>query len=70
MDINPDKMTKEEKLRAMELLWNSICRDLPESLSPEWHGQLLREREQRIKEGKDGFIDWEDAKKDILASIQ
>jgi hypothetical protein len=36
---------------------------------PEWHGDMLKEREKRLKQGKDKFVDWEDAKKDILDSV-
>jgi hypothetical protein len=69
MEINLEKMTTEEKLRAMEKLWDDICRSAPDFSSPSWHGDVLKEREQRIKEGKDKFVDWDRAKKGIRDSI-
>ena len=62
MTLNLKEMTIEEKLQAMEMLWDDICRNVPDFPSPPWHADVLKEREQRIKEGKDSFIDWEQAK--------
>ena len=60
-----DQMTLEEKLRAMEALWDDICRR-PEAVPvPQWHKDLLDERERAIQEGRAGFGDWETAKKRI-----
>ncbi|MBW2108805.1 MAG: addiction module protein [Deltaproteobacteria bacterium] len=62
-------MTIEEKLRAMEGLWDDICRSAPDFSSPSWHEHILKERQQGLKNGKDKFIDWDQAKKDIRNSI-
>lgn len=69
MDLNLEEMTTEQKLRAMEMLWEDICRSAPDFASPSWHGDVLKEREKRIREGKDKFVDWDQAKKDIRDSI-
>jgi hypothetical protein len=69
MDLNLEGMTTEEKLRAMEMLWDDICRSAPDFSSPPWHGDVLNQREQRMRGGKDQFVDWDKAKKDILDSI-
>jgi len=69
MEINLEGMTTEEKLRAMEELWDDLCRNAPDFSSPSWHGDVLKEREQRIKEGKDKFVDWDEAKRDIRDSV-
>jgi hypothetical protein len=68
MALNLGEMTTEEKLRAMEMLWDDICRSAPDFSSPSWHEDVLRERERRIRDGKDKFVDWDQAKKDILDS--
>lgn len=58
-------MTIQEKLAAMESLWEDLART-PEALeSPTWHKDILDERRQRLAEGKSRFIDWETAKADI-----
>jgi hypothetical protein len=69
MNLNIQEMTIEEKLRTMELLWDDICRKVPDFASPPWHGDILKDREEKIKQGKEEFIDWEQAKKDIQDSI-
>jgi len=69
MTINLKKMTIEEKLKAMEMLWDDICRNVPDLSSPAWHGQVLKKREERIKKGKENVLDWNQAKKDIKDSI-
>ncbi len=60
-------MTTAEKLRAMEAIWADLTRNADSFESPEWHADILLEREQRIAEGKETFIDWEDAKRQLRA---
>jgi len=69
MDLDLNKMTTQEKIQAMEMLWDDLCREQPDFQSPGWHRDLLLEREKRLKEGKDKFIDWKQAKKEIMESI-
>ena len=38
----------EEKLRAMEMLWDDICRNVPDFSSPAWHENILKEREKKL----------------------
>jgi hypothetical protein len=61
MSFRLEEMTTEDKLKA---------RNLPDFSSPAWHENILKEREQKLREGKDKFVDWDQAKKDILASVQ
>jgi len=67
--LNLKGMTISDKLSVMEMLWDDICRDLPDISSPDWHGELLKQREMDVKQGKDEFVDWEEAKKDIWNSV-
>jgi hypothetical protein len=60
-----DKMTKEEKLRAMEELWFDLSRDETQVASPTWHGEVLHDRAEAVKSGKEVFMDWEAAKKQL-----
>ena len=60
-----DRMTREEKLRAMEELWADLSRDEAQFESPAGHGDVLRERVQAVKSGKEAFMDWETAKKKL-----
>jgi hypothetical protein len=62
-------MTLQEKLAAMELLWEDLVRS-PESVeAPGWHKDVRDERRQRVAEGKAHFVDWKTAKKDIRNKI-
>ena len=62
-------MTLQEKLEAMESLWEDLART-PEAVeSPAWHKDILDERRQRLAEGKSRFIDWETAKAEIRKKL-
>ena len=69
MILDLEGMTIEEKLKVMEALWDDICRSAPDFFSPSWHGNILEEREQKLRDGDDRFIDWNQAKEDIRDSI-
>ena len=58
-------MTLQEKLAAMESIWEDLART-PEAIeSPAWHKDILDERRLRLTEGTSRFTDWETAKADI-----
>ncbi|MGA2656798.1 MAG: addiction module protein [Verrucomicrobiota bacterium] len=65
LELQLDRMTLEEKLRAMEALWDDLCRREEDVPVPQWHKDLLDERERLVQEGKAQFVDWETAKKRI-----
>lgn len=69
MVLNLKKMTKEEKLKVMEILWDDICRKVPDFSSPGWHEKILKAREKRLKDGKEKILDWSQAKDDIRNSL-
>ena len=60
-----EQMTTEEKLRAMEALWADLSRNADRFESPAWHADVLRERDQRIAEGKEPSAEWETAKQKL-----
>jgi len=64
-----EKMSIEEKIQAMETLWDDLCKKADSVLSPPWHEKVLNDRENAIASGKDEFIDWNKAKKKIDKSI-
>lgn len=65
-----DRMTVPEKLRAMEDIWDDLCRMDDAIPSPEWHGEVLRARGQRIQAGEATFVDLEEAKRRVRSQIQ
>ena len=67
-ELQIDQMTLEEKLRAMEALWDALCRHDAVPVE-QWHKYILDDRERLIEEGRAEFIDWETAKKRITERI-
>ena len=65
-----DKMSIEEKILTMESIWEDLCKTAASIDSPEWHKQVLNEREAAHERGDDEFIDWDTAKKDIRNKTQ
>ena len=68
IELNIEQMTLGEKLRAMEALWDDLCRNDAVPV-PQWHKDLLNERERLIAEGKAEFIEWDTAKEQIAERI-
>jgi len=52
-----DEMSTPDKLALMEQLWEALCRTPDDVVSPSWHGEILSEREKRVREGKAKFSD-------------
>lgn len=54
MNLPVSSMTAAEKISAMEELWTSLQGDANAS-PPDWHGQILAERQKRIDCGEATF---------------
>ncbi len=59
------RLSLEEKLRAIETLWADLSQHEPAVPLPEWHKRVLADREQMIQDGRARFLDWETAKRRI-----
>ena len=57
LEIN--KMSRIERLQAMESLWDSLIDEESEIKSPEWHRDILEERKRKIETGKAELISLE-----------
>ena len=54
------------RLRAMEALWDSLCRGTPgEAPVPDWHAEVLSARAHALDAGTESTRSWADAKKRI-----
>ena len=51
-----DHMSTAERLRAMEQLWEALCRSDDEVPSPSWHGDILADRKRRAERGEARFL--------------
>lgn len=58
-------LTKEEKLRLMEDIWEDLSNDEGQIESPEWHNAALKETNHRFSIGLEKSIEWQDAKKEL-----
>ena len=65
-----EEMSAEEKIQTMESLWESLLKENSEIASPDWHGDILAEREAAIERGEVQFEDWKTAKEKIRRRIK
>lgn len=55
-------LTRIEKLRMMNEIWDDLTHDTASFQSPSWHGDVLKETQQRFANGEVEMLDWEEAK--------
>ena len=51
-----ERMSLEERLQTMELLWISLTRTSEAVPSPDWHGAVLAERLAKIERDQGVFL--------------
>lgn len=66
--INVKRLTTPEKLRLMEEIWHDLSD--ADVTSPDWHGDVLAERDRLIHSGEDSFVEWEAAKRELRQELQ
>ena len=64
-----DTMTKDEKLQALEELWEDLRRRPADVPSPNWHGDVLQARKARIDAGDAEFVSFEAAINRLYARL-
>ncbi len=64
-----ETMSVEEKLQAMESLWDDLCSRSEGVVSPAWHEDVLAERQALVERGEDQFEDWDAAKGKIRNKV-
>ncbi|MBC7360225.1 MAG: addiction module protein [Desulfacinum sp.] len=52
-------LSRIERLRAMEAIWDSLLEEEFEMESPEWHRDVLAERSKKMETGKAEFLSLE-----------
>jgi phosphoribosylanthranilate isomerase len=58
-------LSREEKLRVMEAIWEDLSNEEEQVESPDWHKKALQETEHRLNTGQEKTVDWQDAKKEL-----
>lgn len=56
------RMSRIERLQAMEAIWDSFIHETPEIESPEWHRDILADRRRKIEGGTAECISVEELK--------
>ena len=64
------KMSTNEKLQALEEIWEDLCRNSDDIPSPAWHEDVLNKRKLKVSEGTAQYIDWDKAKQQIRDQLQ
>lgn len=59
------QLSRQEKLRFMEVLWEDLSKDDESIESPAWHQQALQETERGLQSGEERVLDWHDAKGEL-----
>lgn len=62
-------LTFSQKLNLMETIWDEITTDDKQLESPDWHKDILNDRENALESGKAKFSDWEEAKERIRRKV-
>ena len=70
ISLHLDRMTTSEKLAAIELLWEDLCKHTENVPTIPWHGTVLSEREKKISGGELSFSDLSEAKGRIQGATQ
>lgn len=65
-----DKMSVPERLRAIEQLWDAVCREPEDVGSPEWHREILTDRKGRAERGDARFLTLAELRTRLRASGQ
>ena len=61
--VTISRLTLPQKLKLMEELWADLSQSPEQVPVPDWHVEVLAEREKLVLQGKAKFSDWSEAKK-------
>lgn len=50
------RLSRAERLQAMEWLWASLSKEQQDLESPEWHGKVLAARQAKVDSGEAQFL--------------
>lgn len=68
-DFPIENLSLANKLLLMERLWEDMSRS-PSSLPvPDWHGEVLAQRQAQVDSGQAEWIDWEVAKEGLRERV-
>jgi putative addiction module component (TIGR02574 family) len=59
------QMSFPEKVALLETVWSEIAAEPGQVEVPQWHKDILGERDLALKEGRATVLDWDEAKRQI-----
>ncbi|THB68023.1 MAG: acyl-protein synthetase [Gammaproteobacteria bacterium] len=68
-NISISDLSLSQKLDLMESIWNDLSTNETSLKSPDWHKEILDERNSAHKQGKLKASNWSDAKKRIKRNL-
>jgi len=54
--LNLKQMSRPEKVRLMEQIWQHLSADEQEVESPSWHGEIIAARTAKVEQGNATFL--------------
>ncbi len=69
VDLPLSDYSYEQKLDLLETLWDDLAKNDIVLKSPDWHEEILKDREQALSSGKVKVSDWEGAKERIRRNV-
>jgi len=67
--IDLKAMTVPEKLDLMEAIWADLSKDDENLPVPDWHAQVLYEREERLNRGEEQLIDLDEVERQLRTDL-
>ena len=64
-----DQMSVAEKLQLMEVLWVDLSRNPEDISTPDWHKEVLADRERLIAEGCAKFLPFDEVRKNLMENL-
>jgi len=65
VDLPLSELTLAHKLELMEAIWDDLAKHDETLESPDWHEEVLKDREKALAAGKASVSDWKEAKRRI-----
>ena len=68
--ISIETLTISDKLLLMERLWEDLSRHPTDVPVPQWHGDILAERQAAVRDGRSSFVEWNAAKERLRERLK
>jgi len=63
--IDIKHLSREEKLRVMEAIWEDLSCEEESIESPAWHQDALQETENQLRSRNEKILNWKEAKNEL-----